>query len=268
MNEDLNQNDDNGNNNEVKLTEEETRAINLGWKPKDQWQGSPDEWVPAKWWLKYGDVEQRLLAAEQENKHKEKVLGSMKSHYTRVKEDAMAEVKQTIQRQKREALKNEDYQRVAELDAELEVLEGGLKNKFANVDKQVNEDTKQSGPPPEFFEWQRHNPWYKPGTNDEVTGEADALALAYVARNPNSDYKTMLNHVTDRIKKVFPDKFKAEEPPMTGVDEGGEQGSKPTKGGSKSPKLTEVEKEVAARFGMTEEEYAKERDSYNKRKGI
>lgn len=257
---------------EVKLSEEETRAINLGWKPKDQWQGNPDEWVPAKWWLRYGDVEQRLLAAEQENKHKEKVLGSMKNHYTRVKEDAIAEVKQTIQRQKREALKEEDFQRVAELDAELEVLETGIKNRFNAVDKDVANDVNSAppGPPPEFHEWNRQNPWYKLGSNDEITKEADALAIAYATQHgQNTDYRKMLDYVGDKIKKLFPEKFKQEEVPMTSVDDGGgEQGSRGTKGGPKAPKLTDVEKEVARRFGMTDDEYAKERDKYEKRKGI
>lgn len=255
---------------EVKLSEDETRAVSLGWKPKEEWQGNPDDWVPAKWWLKYGDVEQRLLSAEQEAKHKEKVLGSMKNHYVRVKEDAIAEIRDTIKRAKKEAMKNEDFARVAELDLEQEVLETNVKQKFAQADEDAKKDVAaQPGPPPEFYEWNRRNSWYTLGSTDELSSEADSLAIAYMQKNPNASYKEMLTTVEGKIKKLFPDKFKGEEPPIMAVDDGGgEHGSKGTKGGTKSPKLSDVEKEVAKRFGMTEAEYAKERDKYSERKGL
>jgi len=262
-------NTDESNKEEVKLTEDEERALNLGWKPKEQWQGDPNDWVPAKWWLKYGDVEQRLQAAEAEAKHKEKVLGTMKNYYTRVKEDAVAEVRAQLQRAKREAVKNEDYEKVAQLDANLQDLENGLKTKFEQVDKEVSQNSPPAGPPPEFYAWNRENSWYHLGSQDEMTAEADSLAIAYMARNPNAHYTDMLNHVGDRIKKLFPDKFKKEESPMTAVDDGGgETGGKAKTGGTKLPKLTAEEKEVAARFGMSEEEYAKEKVKFEQRKGF
>lgn len=254
---------------EVKLTEDEERAVNLGWKPKEQWQGDPNEWVPAKWWLRYGDVEQRLQAAEAEAKHKEKVLGTMKNYYTRVKEDAVAEVRAQLQRAKRDAVKNEDYEKVAQLDANLQDLENGLKVKFEQVDKEVNTQSQPSGPPPEFYAWNRENSWYKLGSSDELTAEADTLAIAYMARNPNAHYTEMLKDVGEKIKKLHPEKFKKEEPPMNPVDDGGgENSGKAKSGGSKLPKLTAEEKEVAARFGMSEEEYAKEKVKFEQRKGF
>lgn len=263
-------NEGEGEKQEVKLSEDETRALNLGWKPKDQWQGNPDDWVPAKWWLKYGDVEQRALTAEQEAKHKEKVLGSMKNHYIRVKEDALAEIRDTIKRAKRDAMKNEDFARVAELDAEQEVLENNVKQKFAKADADAQNDTQApAGPPPEFFEWNRRNSWYVLNSKDELTSEADALAIAHMQRNPNSTYREMLVDVETKIKKLFPEKFKMEEPPIMAVDDGGgEGGTRQPKQSSKAPKLSDVEKEVAKRFGMTDAEYAKERDKYSERKGL
>jgi hypothetical protein len=88
-------------------------------------------------------------------------------------------------------------------------------------------------------------------------------------KNPNAAYPDMLKDIEVKMKKLFPEKFKGEEPPIMAVDDGGgEHGSKGTKGSSKSPKLSDVEKEVAKRFGMTPEDYAKERDKYSERKGL
>jgi len=253
---------------EVKLTEDETRAISLGWKPKEEWQGDPNDWVPAKWWLRYGDVEQKATALEQENKHKERVLKSMKDHYTRVKEDSIREVLDIVKRQKRVAVQNEDFQKVAELDAQADMLEAGLKGKFAQTDKMVEQAEVPQGPPPEFYAWNRENSWYTINGGDEMSTKADALAIGYVQTNPKLSYQEVLQKVTNDIKKLFPDKFKKEEPPVTGVDDGGgREASRTTQSKENDYKLTPAEKEAADRFGMSYKDYAAELKAYDKKKG-
>ena len=254
---------------EVKVSPDEERAISLGWKPKDQWQGEEDDWVPAKHWLKYGDLEHELMSERQSSKHKDKVMGVMKGHHLRLKEDAKKEIEQTIRRQKQDAIKEEDFQRVAVLDAKLDVLKENLDKRFVDADSQANREIPQaSGPPPEFFEWNRSNSWYKLGSStDEMTSEADTIAMGYQTRNPSAPYKECLKYVEDKIKKLYPENFKKEEV-NTAVDDGGSTRSTSTvfkKGGYK---LNEMEKAAAAGFGMTEAEYAKELEVYDKRRGV
>lgn len=254
---------------EVQLSPEERRAIDLGWKPKDQWQGNEDDWVPAKWWLKYGDLEQTKIALEQQDKHKERVINAMKNRYMRVKEDSVKEALDIIKRQKREAMKEENFQAVAELDAQAELLKEGLENKFKQADAEfAQQDTQVNTPPPEFYRWNRENSWYKFGdTTDPMTVEADTLAFAIRSRNPNASYNEILSTVTEKIKRMFPEKFKKEPDPVNAVDEGSETGSRASKGTKSSYKLDAAQKEAAMRFGMTEAEYAKEIAEWERRKG-
>lgn len=251
----------------VQLSADEERAISLGWKPKDKWEGPETDWVPAKWWLRYGDVEQKVQHLEAKDKQKERVITAMKNHYVRVKEDAKREVLESIKRQKHEAIKNEDYAKVAELDLQADYINGNLETKFKEVDAQVQATVQEDNvPSQEFLDWNRKNSWYKLGSKDELTIEADRLARGFVSSNPGVSHGEVLDYVTTRIEKIFPDKFKKEPDPISPVDEGGGHRA-PTKSGTKY-KLSEAEKAAAARFGMTEAEYAKEIEAYNKRKGF
>lgn len=252
---------------EVKLSPDEEKAVSLGWKPKTEWDGPEDGWVPAKWWLKYGDTEQRVIALEAEQKHKEKVIAAMKGHYLRVKEDTKKELLDTIKRHKAIAIKNEDYQKVAELDLQANDLEANLDNSFKKVDAEVAKTDQPTGPSPEFYQWNRENTWYKYGNkSDEMTVEADTLAVGYAQRNPGADYKDVLRYVEDKIKKIFPDKFKPANEPITAVDEGGTH-IEPTRPRKGTIKLDAAQKAAAAAFNMSEEEYAKGLQEYEARKG-
>lgn len=253
---------------EVKLTADEQRAIDLGWKPKDQWQGPEEDWVPAKHWLKYGDVEHKLMSLEQADKQKDKVIQAMKNHYLRVKEDSVREVLETIKKQKKIAIEQEDFTKVAELDMQAEMLEENLQKRFKATDIEVAREQVPQGPPPEFHAWNRKNNWYKYGSStDEMTVEADTLAVGFQSRNPNASYADVLKYVEDKIKKIFPDKFKETEE-ITAVDDGGSTKATPTRSGKTPVRLNEAEKAAAAAFGMSEAEYAKEMQAYEKRKGI
>ena len=256
---------------EPKLTPDEERAIALGWKPQDQWEGDKGDWVPAKFWLRYGDLEQQLIVSREENKHKEKVLKSMQGHYVRVKEDSVKEVRDIIRRQKNEALKNQDYERVAELDAEAHVLEEGMKQKHNAVDQEVIRDIQETpGPSPEFIAWNRMNPWYQAGSNDPLTQEADALAIGFTRKFPGAAPSAVLQYVEDRIKRTFPEQFRpaTKAPAASPVDDGGGEARTTTSRSSKSSyTLSPAEKEAAARFGMSEKEYAEEVVKYDRRKG-
>ncbi len=255
---------------EITYTEDEKRAITLGWKPKEEWQGSEDDWVPAKWWLKYGDVEQRAVSLETETKKKDRVITAMKDHYVRVKEDAKNEVLQTIKRQKQEAVKNEDFQRVAELDAQADEIDHNLNTRFTKRDTDVAKDVNvPAGPPVEFFEWNKINPWYRYGVStDELTNEADTIAIGFANKNPQAAYGEVLKYTEERIKRMYPDKFEPKPTPGTAVDDGaGRRSGSPAKPSNKT-KLDEAQKAAAAEFGMTEEDYYKSMVSWEKRRGM
>lgn len=251
------------------LSETEQQAIDNGWVPKDQWKGAEDDWVPAKQFIKYGQVEAELKRQRQEVSQKEKVIKTMKDHYLNVKEDAKREVVDTLKRTQKEAIKNEDYAEATKIGLQIDELEDNLDKKFSQHEQKMEEvSSTPPGPPPEFYEWNSRNGWYKMGQNDEMTIEADQLAIAYAKRNPNKTYQDMLEYVTDRIQKLYPEKFvpKQKEREADDINEPGAVQNKGTSGKTKI-KLTDAEKEAAAAFGLTYEEFAESLKEYDKKKG-
>lgn len=253
---------------EVTYTEAEQSAINQGWKPKDQWQGAEDEWIPAKAFLKNGELIARERAAKQDASQKEKVIKAMKEFHLKVKEDAKKEVFDTLRKQKRDAIKQEDFPRVAELDLQLEELQSNLDRKFQTHDAAIKQVEAQNvAPAPEFVDWSARNPWYVPGGTTGLTAEADTLGVAYAQRNPNKSPTEILDYVEKTIKKMYPEQFRnkaRDEPPV--VDAGGEIEPRRPVGRPKT-QLTEMEKQVAANFGMTEAEYAAESKKWDNKRG-
>lgn len=245
----------------------ELEAMEMGWVPKDQWKGAEEEWTPAKAFIKYGQLESKYKQAQSSASQNEKVIKSMKDYYLNVKEDAKKEILDTMKRAKREAVKNQDYERVAEIDLQMDELTDNLDRKFKRHDEElaVVEKTPQ-GPPPEFFEWNKKNSWYKLGEQSGLTKEADVLAVAYAQMNPTAPYQEVLDHVTDRIRKLFPEKFVNPKERPADVNEPGEV-TGDTKNKSKV-KLTEAEKRAAEAFGLSYEDYAKGLKEWDQRKGV
>jgi hypothetical protein len=251
-----------------KYNEVEQEAIQSGWVPKDEWKGSEDDWVPAKQFVKRGQLEAELKRQRADGAHKEKVIKSMKDYYLNLKEDAKKEVLDSLKRSHREAIKSEDYVEATKISLQMEEMEDNLDRKFKQHDEQVAQVTAPvHTPPPEFFEWQNRNSWYKMGQDDEMTIEADQLAVAFAKRNPNKDYIEMLNYVTERMTKMYPEKFMTKQKERV-ADDVNEPGSVQSKGDNRSKtKLSPAEKEAAAAFGLTEQEYAEGLRELDKKKG-
>lgn len=250
-------------------TPDEQKAMKEGWKPKDKWEGPEDEWVPAKAFIKFGEVQSQLKQAKQDASHKEKVINTMKQFHLQVKEDAKKEVIDTLKRSKRDAVKAEDYQKVAELDLQLDELETNLDNRFKTSDAAMQQlESYNVQPPPEFFEWNARNSWYKLGGKTELVKEADILATNYIQANPQSrsNPAEVLDYVEKRIKRMFPEEFKNEERERpSAVDDSPREraeGNSPRR-----PRLTEAEKSAAEAFGMTHAEYAEGLKKWDKMKG-
>lgn len=249
---------------EVKYNETEQRAIEQGWKPKDQWEGDEADWVSAKAFLKFGEVQSELKRVRSEATQKEKVIKAMKDYHLNVKEDAKKEVIESLKKQKQIAIRDEDYQKAAQLDAQMEEIVERVDKTYKKSDEQLQQIENQPvGPPPEFFEWNKKNSWYRYGDADEITQEADMLAIGYANKHPTAAYTDVLGYVEKQIKKMYPEKFDMKGR-ASAVDEGGS--TAPQKN-DKKIRLTEAEKRAAEEFGLSYEAYAKSLQEYDRMKG-
>jgi hypothetical protein len=191
-------------------------AEKIGWAGKDQWNGDPNDWI---------DAPEFILKAAGE------VLPSMRKSLEKANEEIAglkAAVKTSI-RHISKARQDGYEQRSRELQAELtQYAEAGdvenVKSVTADIvalEKQVREDGPEVEPAanPDFEAWKADNEWYE--ADPILKRRFDALCEE-VMEEGYTKPKVGLKEATERLKAIFPDKFKpADARPATNPNRNG-----------------------------------------------
>lgn len=254
------------------LSEVEQSAVTFGWQPREAWVKdgkSKEDWVPAKQFMKFGDLKQQLIAKDKQLNKSEKIIKLMKDHHLQVRESAYKEAVNALKAEKRAALEEQDFVAVEKIKDRIEAE----KEKYAaqrtlpvDVERELAEP-QQSTPPVEFFEFKESNPWYKLENQDEMSLEADKIgagefqfeAAKAQREGRQPDLKRVYKAVEVKIRKLYPEKFATPKSPQS---DGGSRGSQ---GSSASSKLSEEEMQVAKAFNLTPEQFKSQQKSYKGR---
>lgn len=189
---------------EPQYTEVEQEAMDQGWLPKDQWEESgkdPNEWRSAKEFKERGEFFSTIHQLKRDNRSLTAGLDSMKKHHQYVFDQAYRKAQADLRKERRLALKDEDIDRVEELENEMEKLN----TEYGKQKQDLEKIEVQPQAAPELSAFVGRNPWYE--TDSELRDEADAVGLVFANRNPGTRPDVILKHVEDTIKKRHPDKF-------------------------------------------------------------
>lgn len=182
----------------------EVAARKAGWKPEDDWTGSPEDWVPAREFVgrqklfdKIHDLRNQL--SRQATKF-EQDMSRISGHFAKVQETEYKRARKDLESQLRAAKAEGDVEQVAEIAGQIKEVEQGAKEAKAEV-----KAASSGGPTPEYVEWQRRNDWF---TKDpEMTGDAIAIGTGYASANPSKTQTEVLEYVEKKIKRLYPDNF-------------------------------------------------------------
>lgn len=233
------------------------RALEQGWLPKEEFVKAgrdESEWRPAKEFVERGELYKSIHSTKRELKQTQAALTALQRHHQYVFEKAKLQAIDELKKERRQAIRSEDPERVEEIEEAIEQH----KQELVEAKQQVAQATQQLGPPPEFVEWKDKNVWYD--TDEEMREFADAAGLIYINKNPRAAPQEVLKHIETKMRKQFPEKFgirKAAPSAVAAVNR--------TSKSSKSVdtiELTEQERRVMKTFVdngvMTEAEYIKE----------
>ena len=196
----------------------EAEAAKMGHSPKEKWRGDPDKWVDAKTFYERGTeilpiVKQQLRAEREKVEKIQQDVLLFKQHLEKTsKAELEAKIKE-LREQKKEAIDNADGAKVVQLDEQIDKL------------KETKVET-STPVHPAFPTWLKENPWYQ--ADSELKAEADGIAIGLAQRGIQG--QALFDAVTERIQKLFPDKFE-EKKEIRGAQRPGGQ---PPKAGSKS----------------------------------
>jgi len=256
-------------------TESETRAMAHGWKPKDEWEGDPEEWVSARQFIKNGELFERI------NSYKHKIIGLEKSVNTLVKhneniyETGYKDAVDNLKSERRLAMQEGDLDKVEKIEEKME----GLRETHIKETQSRTEALQQAKAPemhPGFTNWVEKNTWY--GRNSGMTGYADGVAKEIISEAKNEgvevDYEHLLTEVTRKTRLRFPETFQSSgNKKITTKDDGASGGGR----GSNKERLSDVEQgmdageremmDVIIRSGVSKEKYLKDYQQASNRKG-
>lgn len=163
-----------------------TEARDMGWKPKDEFQGDPERWVDAATYVDKGRHIMPIL-----NQNNERLRGEVRQRDAEIQElqgklgkvgesvEALEEFyKEDVKRrveQERERIKDELKQakrdgdinaevdltsELAQLDSKLPVVEDKEPRRRAADKRPGNGSAQDMDVPEDFKQWARENPWY------------------------------------------------------------------------------------------------------------
>lgn len=244
----------------------EAEAREMGWKPKDEWTGDPEQWRDAQEFVKRGEEFLPYVRAERDRLRKE-VERKNKDFEDRIKR---------LDAANREALKRQKAQyeeRLAELDRREEqaVSEGDTE-----AWKAIRQQREKLGAPPEaedesseapagvdpaVQEWasRPENDWFH--TDDAMRAMAITVA-GRVAQN-GGDVNAQLRAAEAEVRKRFPEHFGTQKPRQA-VETGGQPpraGKRESRGVANLPREAREAFDEFVRMGVYSEkdlpEYAK-----------
>lgn len=184
---------------QVQVDNYEVLAREQGWRPKEEFEGEPEKWRPAREFVERGELFGKIDTMGRELKETRKALKLLQEHHTKVKEvefnRAVAELKQ-LQKKHLEDGNSDAYLNTTEMLTDL------------RAEQKAREVVKQqvpNQPDPRFVEWTEKNKWYN--TDTEMKEYADTIGMGYAQRNPKMDPEEVLTYVAEQVKQRFKDKF-------------------------------------------------------------
>ena len=225
----------------------EDEARNQGWKPKDEYEGDPAKWRPAKDFVERGELFGKIDHMGKELKETRKALKMLQEHHTKVKETeyvrAVDELK-ALQKRHLEEGNSDGYLETSELLTDLKAEQKAREVVGAAAPAPVD---------PRFTEWVGANKWYE--KDAEMREYADVVGNGYAQRNPGLDPEDVLVYVSKQVKKQFAEKFVNPNRNKPSAVEGASTGA----ANKSSFELTEDERKVMNTFVrsgvMSKEEY-------------
>ena len=188
----------------------DSKAREKGWKPLAEWDGDPEDWVDSKEFVgrtklydRINDLKGTLSKQKQEF---QKDMQLVVSNLAKIREAEYKKALRSLESQREQAIEDDDARAAVKVSKEIEALEKE-KQAEAAATQQGAETT--VGPTQEFISWQSKNEWFN--TDSEMKADAISIGVGYAAGNPNKSQVEVLEYVTKKIKKMYPENFESKE---------------------------------------------------------
>ena len=231
------------------------KAMELGWRPQEEWDGAPEDFIEAKEFVRRQPLFDKISGLSKTVKQLEQALDAFKVHHSRVKENEYNRALEQLKKARRQAISDGEAEQALQIEDKIEEIEGQKQDFEEELRKQPQ--TSRS-PDPAFTSWMQANPWYQ--KDRAMTAFADKLGIELKQSGMSND--EILVEVTKEVRAEFKHKFtnpKREAP--SAVEAGGRKAAKAADETDTSG-MTEQDIQIMNRIvrsgAMTKAEYLKE----------
>jgi hypothetical protein len=238
---------------EVQVDPIEQRALEMGWRPKTEYEGEEEDFIDAKEFVRRKPLFDKIDSVGKELRETRKALKALQEHHQKVKETEYQAALKELRAEKKQALEEGDADKLIEIDEQ--IAEAKLQQSQAAQEQR----REAQQPHPNFVSWVQKNPWYQ--QNAELRTIADQIGTSYAAANLDKGPDEVLQYVTGRVKKLYPDLFKNPNKERPSAVEGRSSSTSDQKRGDgiSDYALTDEERKVMNTFirsgVMTKEQY-------------
>lgn len=181
-------------------SEIETRAMEMGWRPKEEFGGSEDDFIDAKEFVRRKPLFEKIDAQSRQLKNVTQGLEALKNHYSKVRETEFNRALQELKSQRKQAMTEGDGDRFEQIDEQIKDVEvQAAEMKQIQSRPLVREEVVN----PEFQSWKARNSWYD--STESMRAVADKIGIRLHSEGvPAAE---VLKRVEQEVRKEFPQKF-------------------------------------------------------------
>lgn len=248
--------------------EVEARAREMGWRPKEEWEGDDSGWMDFEPFIERQDKRRAvadpeikaeneklisdLASLRRDHAETKETLESFKGWRDKMEERAYKKALKDLQAQQRTAVEAGD---TVAFDAAAGEIEGLVDEAQKPAEKRrVNPDDI-----PAYKDWMKDNGWYN--KNYRLTAYANQIAPMISQReNLYSESSEYYDRIGEEVRKEFPEAFENPKRQRAGVEESGGSKSGKTKASADLPADAKKEGARFVKEGLFKnlDEYAKD----------
>ena len=247
--------------NEPEYTDKEQAAMQSGWRPKEEWDGDPDEWVEAREFNRRGELMRKIHNQNRQIKQLDGVVNTLANQQKKIYSAGYEKAKRDLKAQLREATKEGDDVTADAVEARLEQLEQTAQQDAAAL---ATTRPKQPEVAPEFVPWVQRNQWFV--DHPEMRAFAETIGVQYAQSHPDTSNAAVYTYITNEVKRRFPERFgmvkKTPGKKMGSPVEGSDDLSSTRSGGSATVRVALTSEEKAVGRALVDKGLYKNMNEY------
>jgi len=187
--------------NKPQYTEVELKALEMGWRPKDEFDGDEVDFIDAKEFVGRKPLYDKIGQQSKELKAVREAVEALKGHYTKVRETEYKRALNDLKAERKAAFDEGDGEKFNRIDDQIKDTERVVEQ--LQREAAIPAVKQEPDVHPEFVNWTNKNPWYNSVKYMRDFADSEGLKLAQQGM-PRDE---VLKAVEKAVRKEFPHKF-------------------------------------------------------------